>query len=152
LRKKVLTEEQQKYLDSARVARLATSDRIGAISLVPIVFATKDENIFFVMDKKTKRTGKTLKRIQNIIENPDVTFLVDNYTEVWADLSYLMLFCRAKIVSLEKEKVMASRELKKKYIQYGTGGYFPENLEAAVIVKLQPKRAIFWQNLHPSLA
>jgi PPOX class probable F420-dependent enzyme len=152
LRKKILTTEQQKYLDSARVARLATSDRKGAISLVPIVYATEQESIFFVVDRKAKRAGKTLKRLRNISENPQVTLLVDNFSEDWGELSYLMIHCRARVLTSLSEQKQAAEALKKKYAQYRGGGYFPQNLKEAVIVKLQPKRAIFWQNLHHSLA
>ena len=152
MRKKILTREQLKYLADGRVARLATFDRDGVISLVPIVYAIKGEKLFFVADKKTKHSGKKLKRLRNISENPLVTVLVDNYSENWGDLSYLMLHCNARILNEEGEKKIAARELKKKYPQYGKGGYFPDTLKDAVLVRLEPERAVFWQNLHPSLA
>jgi PPOX class probable F420-dependent enzyme len=147
----ILKVKELEYLENARVARLATSDRKGTIGLVPIVYATKKESIYFVVDKKKKRSGKMLRRLRNISENPNVTLLVDNYSENWDELSYLMLVCTAKIVLGTVEKKLAASLLTEKYEQYETGGYFPGNLEEAIIVKLQPKRAIFWQNLHPSL-
>jgi hypothetical protein len=60
--------------------------------------------------------------------------------------------CDARILKSLTEKNEASKELARKYAQYREGDYFPDNLEEAVIVKLTPKRAVFWQNLHPSLA
>jgi PPOX class probable F420-dependent enzyme len=147
LRKK-LTAAQKRYLESARVARLATSDLKGAVSLVPIVYATNGEDVYFVVDKKKKRPGKTLRRLRNISENPKVTMLVDDYSEDWNELSYLMLDCTARILASEKEKGIASRLLRRKYVQYKNENYFPQNLKEAVIVKLQPKSAFFWQNLH----
>jgi PPOX class probable F420-dependent enzyme len=151
LRKK-LSEEQTKYLESARVARLATEDLRGTLSLVPIVFANKGDAIYFVIDKKTKTSSRRLKRLRNISENPNLTLLVDQYSEDWDELSYLMLICTASIVEAAWEKKVASTCLRRKYSQYREEGYFPDSLEEAIIVKLIPKRAVFWQNLRSSVA
>jgi len=149
---KVLSQDQLEYLAKARVARIATSDLQGNQNLIPIVFANSDESIYFVIDKKAKRPGKTLRRLQNIAENPSVRFLIDHYSENWSKLSYLLLECEAGILASEDEKEFASVLLKKKYNEYRTGGYYPEKGQEAIIVKLQPRKAVFWQNLHPSLS
>ena len=148
----LLSKDQLEYLARARVARLATSDRLGKQSLVPIVFANNEESIYFVIDNKTKRSEKMLQRLRNIVENPSVRFLVDHYAEDWSKLSFLLLDCRGSIVVTATEKQLAAELLKEKYVQYRTGGYFPEKIKEAVIVKLLPRKAVFWQNLHPSLA
>ncbi|MDA4130867.1 MAG: pyridoxamine 5'-phosphate oxidase family protein [Thaumarchaeota archaeon] len=145
--RKALTKEHLRYLEGARVARLATSDLKGSVSLVPIVFACNSDAIFFVVDKKSKQPGKTLKRLSNISENPIATVLIDRYSEEWKDLSYLVVKCDAKILHSKHEKQNVAKLLKEKYEQYRSGGYFPEDLEEAVIVKLRPKKAVFWQNL-----
>ncbi|MHB1868997.1 MAG: TIGR03668 family PPOX class F420-dependent oxidoreductase, partial [Nitrososphaerales archaeon] len=63
-----LSKEQMGYLERARVARLGTVDQKGRAHIVPIVFANTANEIFFVVDKKTKR--QDLKRLKNIANNP----------------------------------------------------------------------------------
>ena len=137
------------------MARLATIDETNSAHLVPIVYASIGNKIYFVVDRKEKQSGKTLKRVRNISENGKATLLIDNYSEDWDELSYLMIYCRAKIIGPGenyREKLAAARRLKEKYAQYGKGDYFPEDIEKAVFVKLEPQKAIFWRNLRHSVA
>jgi PPOX class probable F420-dependent enzyme len=150
-----LSKKQADYLRRGRVGRLATIDGDNLVHLVPIVYACIGDKIYFVVDRKKKQAGKTLKRIRNISENAMATLLIDNYSEDGNLLSYLMIHCRATIVGpgeSHREKELASKQLKEKYPQYGKDGYFPSNIDKAVFVKLEPQRAIFWQNLHHSVA
>jgi PPOX class probable F420-dependent enzyme len=137
------------YLKKARVGRLSTIDRKNGIHLVPIVFANLGERIYFVVDRK-KKSGKELKRIRNISETGKATLLIDHYSENWKSLSFLLIHCSGKILTSGPnsfEKRSAAKELKEKYPQYSRGGYFPEMLEEAIFVRLEPERAVFWQNL-----
>jgi len=145
----VLSRKELRYLKDTRVAILATTGLNGAIHLVPIVFATVGEVIFFVVDRK-KKTGKPLKRIRNIAETGKASLLADRYSENWGKLSFLLIHCSARILSADSnldEKRKASMKLKLKYRQYSKGGYFPEKLDEAVFARLQPEKAAFWQNL-----
>jgi len=147
---RVLSPEHLEFLQSSRVARLGTSSKNGPAYIVPIVFANTENRIYFVIDHKTK-SGKELKRLSNIRETGKGTLLVDKYSENWDELFYLLLFCRAKVIEGPggvREKKLAEKILKEKYPQYSTGQFFPENLQEAVFVRLDPERAIFWQNLH----
>jgi PPOX class probable F420-dependent enzyme len=149
-----LTKTQIKYLRRGRVGRLGTFDQSNRAHLVPIVYASVGNNLFFVVDNKKKR-GDTLKRIRNISYTGKATLLVDNYSENWVALSYLMIFCKAAIIGPDErmnEKMAAAKSLKKKYIQYQKGGYFPKNIHQAIFVKLEPQKAIYWQNLRHSVA
>jgi PPOX class probable F420-dependent enzyme len=150
-----LSREQAAYLRKGRVARLATIDETNSAHLVPVVYACIGNRIYFVIDRKLKRPGKTLKRIRNISENEKATLLIDNYSEDWDELSYLMIYCRARIIGSGenyREKLAVTRKLKEKYLQYGKGDYFPDDIEKAVFVKLEPQKAIFWRNLRHSVA
>jgi len=152
-RSSVLTNDQLDYLRNARVARLGTIDDKGLVHLVPIVFAILTERIYFVVDEKAK-VSKNLKRLKNIEDNPNVTLLVDIYSENWKKLSYLMLNCGAEILRLGKnnsERRLAASRLKEKYAQYAGGQYFPVNTEEAVFVRLTPIQERYWQNLRISL-
>jgi PPOX class probable F420-dependent enzyme len=70
---------------AARVARLATVSPDGRPHLVPIVFAVEGDTIYSVVDAKPKRTT-SLQRLANIVANPAVSVLVDEYREDWTQL------------------------------------------------------------------
>jgi PPOX class probable F420-dependent enzyme len=146
----VLSKEHLEYLKNARVGRLGTAGKTGTISMVPVVFAIFENRIYFVVDlKKKKKKGVELWRIRNIRESGKAVLLVDTYSEKWEDLSYLLLHCRAKIVESREdspEKMLARIILKEKYQQYSIGGYFPDAIEEAIFVRLEPERVTFWQN------
>jgi len=149
-----LSPEQLEYLSHARVARLATTNKKNSIQIVPVVFASAGDRIYFVMDRKTKRKGKEPRRIKNITETGKASLLVDKYSENWEDLFFLLLDCKAKVIGRGveiKEKKLAAAKLKQKYPQYRDGGYFPENLDQTIFVRLQPQKAVFWRNLRKSL-
>ncbi len=136
------------------MARLATVDREGSIHIVPIVFANLGQRIYFVVDRK-KKTGKPLKRIRNLSETHKATLLLDHYSEDWRKLSFLLLDCSAQILGSGfelAEKERAAKRFKEKYPQYGRGDYFPKKLDEAIFVRLEPNKAVFWQNLRRTSA
>ena len=149
----ILSKSELAYAKRARVAHLATVDSKGNPHVVPLVFAMDREAIYFVVDEKTKgRT--TLRRIRNISETGKATVLIDNYSEDWSKLSYLMIYCEPKILGPGEslpEKKKISKLLKAKYPQYLKGSYFPLDLDDAYFVKLVPRRATFWRNLRLSV-
>ena len=149
-----LSREQISYLRRTRVARLGTVDQKGRVQIVPIVFANTANEIFFVVDRKAKK-GKDLKRLKNIANNPMVTLLADCFSEDWSKLSYLIIYCKARILDTGKElprKEKYARFLLEKYPQYSKGSYFPPRVNEAVFVELVPIRAVYWQNLRLSSA
>lgn len=70
---------------AARVARLATVAGTGDPHLVPITFALRGDMIVTAVDAKPK-SGKRLRRLRDIAENPKVAVLVDHYREDWSAL------------------------------------------------------------------
>ena len=148
-----LKEEELEYLRSARVARLGTTGKDGSVSVVPIVFAVFENRIYFVVDRKKKRGGE-LRRIKNIRETGKASLLIDDYSEDWNELSFLLLQCKAKVIGPGEdptEKILARIILKEKYKQYSSDQYFPDKIEEAVFVRLEPFRSTFWQNLRKPL-
>ena len=90
--------QQQKQsiesLHNAKIARLATVDpEINQPYIVPIVFVFDGNNIFIPIDNKPKTVNSNqLKRVKNILKNPNVSFLIDTYDDKdWKNLSYLMI-------------------------------------------------------------
>jgi PPOX class probable F420-dependent enzyme len=99
------------------VARLATTDPDGRPHLVPIVFALNGDTLYSAVDRKPKRS-RTLRRIENALARPDVTVLVDHYTDDWDRLWWIRLRGRARVLDdgLERDRALAL--LADKYPQY----------------------------------
>jgi PPOX class probable F420-dependent enzyme len=102
---------------AARVARLATIDPDGRPHLVPIVFAVDGDTLYSAVDRKPKRS-QTLRRIENARVRPDVTILVDHYSEDWSALWWIRLRGRARVLDDGEERERALALLQEKYPQY----------------------------------
>jgi PPOX class probable F420-dependent enzyme len=101
----------------SRVARLATIDGDGRPHLVPIVFALAGDVLYSAVDAKPKRS-RTLRRIENARERPEVTVLVDRYDEDWTRLWWVRLRGRARVLDGGEEAELALALLGEKYEQY----------------------------------
>jgi PPOX class probable F420-dependent enzyme len=100
-------------------ARLATSGRDGQPHVIPFCYAFDGERFYFVVDEKPKRhTGKPLKRIRNILENPQVALVIDDYAEDWTQLAYVLVSGTAIPVEDENEYTRALALLRERYPQY----------------------------------
>jgi PPOX class probable F420-dependent enzyme len=102
---------------TARVARLATIDPDGRPHLVPIVFAVDGDTLYSAVDRKPKRS-QTLRRIENARVRPDVTILVDHYSEDWSALWWIRLRGRARVLDDGEEHERALALLQEKYPEY----------------------------------
>lgn len=122
-----LTTGDRTLLDDARTATLATIDAEGRPRLVPICFAVVDASgvpeIWSPIDEKPKHAGdpRSLARVRDILARPDVTLLVDHWSEAWSELRWLRLLGRAALV--EPDPADASLKaviaaLRSKYPQY----------------------------------
>jgi PPOX class probable F420-dependent enzyme len=69
----------------ARVARLATVRSDGRPRLVPVVFALNGDRIAICVDRKPKSTTE-LGRLADVAVHPDVSLLVDQYSDDWSQL------------------------------------------------------------------
>lgn len=102
----------------SRVARLATLDADGRPHLVPIVFALAGGTLYSAVDAKPKRS-RTLRRIENARERPDVTVLVDCYDdEDWTRLWWVRISGLARVLDQGEEADSALQALMEKYPQY----------------------------------
>src|SRR5262245_17046815 len=91
------------FVESARVAHLATADRDAKPHLVPICFALVGERLYSVVDDKPKRNASSLKRLRNIAANSSVAVLVDRWDEDWSRLVWVRLQGDASVVDDEAE-------------------------------------------------
>ena len=100
-----------------RVARLATTDPDGRPHLVPIVFVLVGDTLYTAVDEKPKRS-RTLRRIENARERPEVTVLVDHFEDDWTQLWWVRLRGRARVLDEGDEAARALTALTAKYEQY----------------------------------
>lgn len=124
------------YLRSSRRGFLATS-ATGTPTVVPVCFCVKGDVIYTAIDRKPK--GPKLARLSNIISNANVAFLVDNYSEDWRELSYLLIHGDARLVEKEGEAQAARKMLRRRYPQYRR-----LKLDGCPILAITVKRTKFW--------
>ena len=141
-----LTESQARFLADARIARLATADANGRPHAIPVCFAYADlgyggENIYIVLDQKPKTTELTrLRRVRNILANPQAALIVDHYDEDWQSLRYILVSCQAGLLTGgEDEAARAIALLREKYPQYRDMA-----LDGNPVIKLTPQRYTAW--------
>ena len=88
----MLNEEQRCFVDTRRVARLATADATGRPHVIPVCFARNDDTLYIAVDQKPKRRpGAPLQRERNLLENPQAALIVDHYEDDWQQLGWVLL-------------------------------------------------------------
>jgi PPOX class probable F420-dependent enzyme len=125
----------------ARVARLATADRKGRPHVIPVCFAVAGSRCYSPIDEKPKRAAPSrLKRVRNIMENPHIALVVDDYREDWRRLWYVLALGTAVVIQPRApHHAAALRALRRKYPQYRT-----MRLENRPVVAITPSRIITW--------
>jgi PPOX class probable F420-dependent enzyme len=113
----MLSRRQRDFLDRSRVGRLATADAGGAPHLVPVCYAVTGDTLYITIDEKPKRQDRPLKRLRNILENPQAAFIVDRWDEDWRRLGWVMLRGRAEILREGQEHQDAQALLRSRYPQ-----------------------------------
>jgi coenzyme F420-0:L-glutamate ligase/coenzyme F420-1:gamma-L-glutamate ligase len=138
---KVLDQDQTAFLVRRRVARLATADGAGRPHAVPVCFALTRGSIYVALDEKPKTVPASgLKRVRNLLENPDVVLTADRYEEDWALLAFVMVRGRAELLEPGAEEHLAAvRLLRGKYHQYEAMA-----IEENPVIALRPERAVSW--------
>ncbi len=132
-------QKQRRFVATARVARLATADAAARPQVVPVCFVLSGDTIYSAIDLKPKRqAAENLRRLRNIIENPEVTVLVDRYSENWKRLAFVLLRGHASLARAG-EAQRAVRLLRRKYPQYRA---MP--LEGRPVIKVRLTSAFSW--------
>ena len=141
-RQLIFNTETRRLVAEGRVARLATADAAGAPHVMPVCYALDGETVYSVVDRKPKRAGAMrLRRIRNIVANPQVALLLDGYDEDWSRLWYVLLRGVASIVSRGPEHRWALTLLRNKYPQYAA-----MNLEGRPVIRVRLLRVVKWGN------
>ena len=114
----VLGEGERAFLEGQRVAHLATADGAGIPNVGPVCFAVAGDSLYMTIDRKPK-SGRPLKRLRNIAENPNVALTADLYDDGdWSRLRWVMVRGRAEVLEGGTEHDDAQRLLRAKYPQY----------------------------------
>ena len=137
-----ISAAMRKRLAEARVARLATVNSRGQPHIVPICFVLDGAVFYTAIDRKPKRiaAGK-LTRVRNIEASGKVALLVDEYSEDWSRLWFVLVRGRARLVTTAAERARAVRMLRKKYPQYARGMLSDE----AMVIRIEPRTFTCWE-------
>lgn len=143
-----LSPEQTQLLSEAPVGRLATASATGAPHVIPVCFASDGHYIYSVLDGKPKRAALTrLRRVRNLLDNPQVALLVDHYEADWSRLWYLLITGAAELLGEDGEdedKEGQEREeaiglLRQKYPQYRD-----MDIDGNPVIRITPQRVVSW--------
>lgn len=140
-----ISEPVRRFILSHAVARLATADKNGQPHVIPFCYAFDGERFYFVVDEKPKRqTGKPLKRIRNMLENPQVALVIDDYSDDWTQLAYVLVSGSPQVVDDEAEYATALALLRDRYPQYRT---MLLSFARNTMVRISPNKILAWGNV-----
>ena len=135
-----LSPAQDHFLRSARSGHLATADAKGQPHVIPVCYVFDGEAIYSVLDAKPKSTSlRQLRRVRNILANPQVSLVVDDYDEDWSRLRYVLVLGAAALLQEGEEWARAIAMLRQKYPQYRN-----MDLDESPVIKVTPARFVPW--------
>ena len=129
------------FISSHRIARLATTDSSGVPHLIPVCYVFDGSVFYSALDLKPKKVSFCkLKRVQNILNNPNVALVVDDYSEDWDKLAYVLVQGKAELITDGRpEQARAEAMLRDKYTQY-----LDFLTEGCPIIKIVPAHLVKW--------
>lgn len=138
-----IDEATFEFIRTHRVARLATASLDRQPLAIPVCYVFDGEQIYTPIDEKPKSVeARRLKRVRNIEESPNVALVIDDYSEDWNELAYVLISGTAQILSPVSEIAEHARAvglLREKYRQYHS-----MKLEQRPIIKITPARIKRW--------
>jgi PPOX class probable F420-dependent enzyme len=121
---------------------MATVDGLGKPRVIPVCYFFNGVYFYTPIDDKPKRASpRELKRVRNIVENPNVSLVIDEYYEDWSKLCYIIINGRAEIIESGEEYQNALTLLSEKYPQYIDMKLSELKLP---VIKIVPNRFISW--------
>jgi PPOX class probable F420-dependent enzyme len=143
----MFTDVERRYVEAARVARLATADTDARPHVVPICFALLGDHLVTAIDEKPQQGGpESLRRSRDTRENPNVAVVVDHYTEDWDGLGWVQIRGTASHRYPDEEcHSTGVRALREKYDQYGA-----HDLENRPLIDIEIRSILSWGDLSES--
>ena len=134
---------ERHFVDRQRVGHLATAGRDGAPHVVPVCFGLSEDRLYITIDRKPKRDrGRPLKRLTNIVDNPQAAIVFDRYDEDWRRLAWVMLRGRTEILTAGPEHERAQALLRSRYRQLDA-----MQIEQLPVIAIQIERVASWGDL-----
>lgn len=136
------SQDDQAFLQLARVGRLATASAAGEPHVVPVCFVFDGSCVYSAIDAKPKRVDpRRLRRLLNLRENPRACLVVDHYEEEWVRLRYILVSGKAEVLETGPDRERALVLLREKYPQYRTMPGFGQ----APVIRLIPEKVSAWR-------
>jgi PPOX class probable F420-dependent enzyme len=136
-----LSPEQLDFVNTERAGRLATANANGEPHVIPVCYACDGSSFYIALDTKPKRVApRQLKRIRNILENPQVALVIDRYSDDWSRLAYLLVRGTAELIPPgEDEHKRAIALLRERYTQYQA---MP--IHEQPVIAIRPASVVAW--------
>jgi PPOX class probable F420-dependent enzyme len=114
------SDDQLAFLQSQRAGRLATASQNGIPHVIPVCYACDGASLYIALDAKPKRVAPPrLRRVRNILENPQIALVIDRYSDDWSQLAYLLIQGTAALLPPSAaEHGRAVALLRERYLQY----------------------------------
>ena len=139
----LLSVRERRFIETRRIGHLATADARSAPHVVPVCFGLVDDTLYITIDRKPKRTtDRPLKRLANILENPQAAIVFDHYDEDWRRLAWVMLHGRAEILTAGDEHARAQALLQARYTQLAAMA-----LDGLPVIAIRIERVASWGDL-----
>jgi PPOX class probable F420-dependent enzyme len=138
-----LSPVEAAFLERQRVAHLATADAHSHPHVMPVCFAAVESHIYIVIDHKPKQGDPlALKRVRNVLANPNAALVADVYDDDWTRLGWVLVSGTARLLTSGREHDTAVEVLRDRYPQYRA---MP--LEDRPVIALQIERVSRWGKL-----
>ena len=128
------TKKVEAFVRLERVCRVATSGAAGMPHVVPVCHALSGGKLYIGSGKGRK--------VKNLAKNPQITVVVDAYSEAWGLLRGVMIQGRAKLVSGGPGFRRGRDRLYRKYPQYARDAALSPS--DSVIIEVTPTRVFSW--------
>jgi PPOX class probable F420-dependent enzyme len=139
----LIDQNTAEFIRTHRVGRLATVGADLQPAVIPVCYVFDGEHIYTPIDEKPKSVeARALRRVRNIQVNPHVAVIVDDYSEDWGKLIYVLVSGNAEIVLPSddaQEHERAVELLRDKYEQYRS-----MKLDERPMIKITPVRIKRW--------
>ena len=136
-----LTTTEISFAHRQRVARLATSDENGSPHLVPVCYAFDGTHFYTPLDEKPKSIEVSkLRRVRNIEARHEAALLIDQYSDDWSQLGYLLIRGKAELIAPDHQlHGHALLLLRTRYAQYRAMA-----LEQYPVIMITPAQVTSW--------
>ena len=127
------SRKERTFLEHQRVGRIALAGSGGSLRVTPVCHVFSKGLLYIETGKHSWKT-RTLER------HNQVAFVVDEYTEIWANQAGIQLRGTVEVLHDGTEFISAKRMLFRKYPQFKE--FWEEG--AHVVLKLTPNQATTW--------